>query len=197
MVLWSDFRMWQYRDGDPREDALHFKWARCLPLLRAFQTMPQAPSPTVSSISYLSNRVIRHCAVRESLFCIFQTDFKISSFSTHQQQSRTFASLKNSVTEKVIDKNGHFKGSPDQTHFIFEINVGEGRIRHRRTQESNFQIDSKTTEDDIIESRFVLCRIRLFPTLISKIKWLGSELPLKLTPFSQFKCRKRRCQSGR
>ena len=25
----------------------------------------------------------------------------------------------------------------------------------------------------------VLCRIRLFPTLISKIKWLGFELPLK------------------
>ena len=27
-------------------------------------------------------------------------------------------------------------------------------------------------------SRVVLCRIRLFPTLISKIKWLGSGLPL-------------------
>ena len=27
--------------------------------------------------------------------------------------------------------------------------------------------------------RVVLCRIRLFPTLSSKIKWLGSELPLK------------------
>ena len=27
--------------------------------------------------------------------------------------------------------------------------------------------------------RVVLCRIRLFPTLISKIKWLGSKLPLK------------------
>ena len=51
----------------------------------------------------------------------------------------------------MIDKNGHFKGSPDQSHFIFEINVGEGRIRHRRTQESNFQIDSKTIGDEDIQ----------------------------------------------
>ena len=29
------------------------------------------------------------------------------------------------------------------------------------------------------KSGVVLCWIRLFPTLISKIKWLGSELPLK------------------
>ena len=28
--------------------------------------------------------------------------------------------------------------------------------------------------------RVVLCRIRLLPTLISKIKWLGSGLPLKI-----------------
>ena len=41
-----------------------------------------------------------------------------------------------------------FKGSSDPSHFIFEINVGKGRIR-------------------------------LFPILISKIYWLGFELPLK------------------
>jgi len=27
--------------------------------------------------------------------------------------------------------------------------------------------------------RVVLCRIRLFPTMISRVKWIGSELPLK------------------
>ena len=30
----------------------------------------------------------------------------------------------------------------------------------------------------LFKFRVVLCRIRFFPTLISKIKWLGSGLPL-------------------
>ena len=68
---------------------------------------------------------------------------------------------------------GPFKGSSDPSHFILEINVVKGRIRHRTTLnfirfESRFNV------------RFVLCRIRLFPTLDSRIKWLGSELPLQL-----------------
>ena len=32
----------------------------------------------------------------------------------------------------------------------------------------------------LFKFRVVLCRIRLFPTLILKIKWLGSELPLNI-----------------
>ena len=32
-----------------------------------------------------------------------------------------------------------------------------------------------------LKFRVVLCRIRLFPTLISEINWLGSELPLKFS----------------
>ena len=43
------------------------------------------------------------------------------------------------------------KGSSDPGHFIFEINVGKSRIRHRTTLELNFLIDSKSIEDDIIE----------------------------------------------
>ena len=39
--------------------------------------------------------------------------------------------------------------------------------------------------------RVVVCRIRLFPTLISKIKWLGSGLPLKNWVKSIFGPRKR------
>jgi len=35
--------------------------------------------------------------------------------------------------------------------------------------------------------RVVVCRIRLFPTLISKIKWLGSKLPLKSNRLSRDK----------
>ena len=30
-----------------------------------------------------------------------------------------------------------FKGSSDPSHFIFEINVGKGRIRHRTTPNLN------------------------------------------------------------
>ena len=30
-----------------------------------------------------------------------------------------------------------FKGSSNQTHFIFEINVGKGRIRHRTAKNLN------------------------------------------------------------
>ena len=48
-----------------------------------------------------------------------------------------------------VDHMNHalFKGSPDPSHVIFEINLGKRRIR-------------------------------LFPTLILNIKWLGSELSL-------------------
>ena len=56
-------------------------------------------------------------------------------------------------------RNDHVRKNPRiLSHFIFLINVGKKRIRHTMT---------------------LLCRIRLFPTVISKIKWLGSELPLK------------------
>jgi len=44
-----------------------------------------------------------------------------------------------------------FKGSSDPSHFIFEINVGKRRIRHRTTLEFNFQIDSKSIEDAVIQ----------------------------------------------
>ena len=39
----------------------------------------------------------------------------------------------------------------------------------------SIQIDLKMTS---FKFRVVLCRIRLFPTMISKVKWLGSKLPL-------------------
>ena len=44
------------------------------------------------------------------------------------------------------------KGSSDQSHYIFEINVGKSRIRHRTTLKLNFYIDSKSTEDHDIET---------------------------------------------
>ena len=36
------------------------------------------------------------------------------------------------------------------------------------------------TRNSSFDFRVVLCRIRLFPKLISKIKWLGSGLPLRI-----------------
>ena len=56
------------------------------------------------------------------------------------------------------------KGSPDLSHFIFEINVGKRRIRHTTTLKLN---------DELLD----WLKIRLIPTLISKIKRLGSGLP--------------------
>ena len=35
------------------------------------------------------------------------------------------------VTQKVSNYQTKFKGSPDSCHFIFEIDVGKSRIRHR------------------------------------------------------------------
>ena len=32
----------------------------------------------------------------------------------------------------------HVKGSPDSSHFIFEINVGKGRIRYKTTPKLKF-----------------------------------------------------------
>ena len=53
-----------------------------------------------------------------------------------------------------------------------QINVGDRRIRHTTTQNSN----------DAIFNRFWVFN-RLFLTLISKIKWLGSGLPLKFSDY--------------
>ena len=45
---------------------------------------------------------------------------------------------------------GPFKGSPAPNHFIFQINVGKSRIRHRTTLKLNFWIQSKSIEDGVI-----------------------------------------------
>ena len=39
----------------------------------------------------------------------------------------------------------------------------------------------------LFKFRVVLCRIRVFPTLISKIKWLGSGLPLRKVALDEAK----------
>ena len=52
-----------------------------------------------------------------------------------------FHSLTNErTTWKSLESNDfhQIKGSSDQSYFIFEINVGKGRIRHRTTLKLNF-----------------------------------------------------------
>ena len=66
-----------------------------------------------------------------------------------------------------------FKGGSDPSHFIFENNVGKSRILSR-SRSSAFYF------------RVVVCRLRLYPTLISKIKWLRSGLPLKNNPSESY-----------
>ena len=46
--------------------------------------------------------------------------------------------------------SGKYKGSPHRIHFIFEINVGKRRIRHRTTLQLNFWINPKSIEDVVI-----------------------------------------------
>ena len=82
------------------------------------------------------------------------------------------------MTLSLIDFESIFKGSSDPNHFIFKINVGNSRIRHRTTLNLNDEFLDRVKIDWIFKFRVVLCRIRLFPTLISKIKWIWSVLPL-------------------
>ena len=48
-----------------------------------------------------------------------------------------------SQSEIILYIAKQFKGSPDQSHFIFEINVGKSRIRHRTTLNWNHLIFSR------------------------------------------------------
>ena len=54
----------------------------------------------------------------------------------------------------MADQNGlneikvFFKDNP--SNFIFEINVGQRRIRHRKTRKLSFWIDSKSIENVVI-----------------------------------------------
>ena len=41
--------------------------------------------------------------------------------------------------KEIVSKDKGFKGSPNPSHFIFEINIGKRRIRHRTTLKLNFR----------------------------------------------------------
>ena len=54
------------------------------------------------------------------------------------------------------------------SHFIFEFNVGKGRIRHATTMNLNDEYLDRLKIDRRFKFRVVQCRIRPFPTLIQK-----------------------------
>ena len=69
------------------------------------------------------------------------------------------------------------KGSPDPSHFIFGSNVGKGRIRHITTLNLNLQSILSRSRNVLFNFRVVVCRIRLFPTLIllSRIRMISNS----------------------
>ena len=74
------------------------------------------------------------------------------------------------LNQPILDDSLNWlKGTSDPSHFIFKITVEKCRIRH-----TMFKLD----EQFLDRLRVILCSIRLFSTLILKIKWLGSELLL-------------------
>ena len=64
----------------------------------------------------------------------------------------------------ILTKN-LIKDSSDPSHFIFEINLGNRRIRHATALKLNEEFISRL-EMTSFKFRVILCRIRLFSTLI-------------------------------
>ena len=84
-----------------------------------------------------------------------------------------FSSRRNEIQQLKLKA---FKGSPYPSHFIFEINVGKKRIRHRTTLHLNLHSIMSRFRNSSFNFREVLCRIRLFPTIISKMDWVWTTL---------------------
>ena len=72
------------------------------------------------------------------------------------------------------------KTPSDPSHIIFEINVGKGRIRQKTVHNLDEFISNQFGVDlkKVIEFHSRCISDPFFPTLISKIKWLGYGLPL-------------------
>ena len=78
------------------------------------------------------------------------------------------------------------KGSSEKNHFIFEINVGKGRIRHKTTLKLNFKIDSKSIEDDVIQIQSRSMSDPTFSDIEFKIKMAWIWTTLKFLPGKVF-----------
>ena len=96
-----------------------------------------------------------------------------------RKPKKVLTNVVNTITEV---RWNNFKGGPDHSHFIFEINVGKSRIRHRTTLKlNNLLLILSRSRKSSFNLSVVLGRIRLFPTSISKIKWLKVLTTLKIS----------------
>ena len=70
------------------------------------------------------------------------------------------------------------KDSSSSTNYIFEINVGKKRIRHTTTLKLNFEINSKSIEDGVIEIQSRSISDPLFSDIdfLNERKWFWSEI---------------------
>ena len=73
-----------------------------------------------------------------------------TEFGLYFQMSMLSLTKISRVRTKFPYDYGILKGSSDSSQFIFEINVGKSRIRHRTNLKLNSLTDSKSIEDDII-----------------------------------------------
>ena len=117
-----------------------------------------------------------HCPLHSCV--IFSCDVGIFGSPLFVFESISDIRVGSETSIRVLSPAENFKGSSDPSQFIFEINVGKSRIRHWTTLNLNHAIFNRFWVDLKFNFGVVLCRIRLFPTLISKIKWLCYELPL-------------------
>ena len=88
--------------------------------------------------------------------------------------------------ELPFQSDRQFKGSPDESHFIFKTIVGKSRIRHKTILNLNDVIFNRLlirSNSSSLNFRVVACRIRPFPTLNPKMKWIWSELSLNYINF--------------
>ena len=71
-----------------------------------------------------------------------RTVSQIADFATQLITLQYFSNVNKDISR--------IKGSSDPDQFIFEINVGKSRIRHRRILKLNFQSDSHSIDDGFI-----------------------------------------------
>ena len=96
-----------------------------------------------------------------------------------------WSAIKNFTLDPIRPKSFYFRQIRVSTRLhilrvvqtiITEINVGKSRFRHRTTLNLNDEFLDRLKLGLKFKFRIVMCRIRLFPTLISEMKWLWSEV---------------------
>ena len=111
----------------------------------------------------------------------FFTVLRPTTAESHRSQGSAVMDSQGLCLKLVETISSCLKGSPDQSHFIFEINVGKRRIRHNTsTLKLNESFPDQLKIDWRFKFRIVLCRIRLFPSMIQKWHRLGLNYTLFL-----------------